>query len=181
MRIIAGKYRHRLIEWPNDIKNIRPTKDRIREAIFSSIGDLSSLRVLDLYAGSGAMGLESLSRNAQHATFVDNNQMAIETIHHNLHSLHIRSDEVSVLHCSDHQAIDTFIQKEEAFDVVFLDPPYQMGEYQSIIDLLLNNNLLTTHGIIVIETQQNIEFKNVFYRQRKDYHYGDIIVTILWR
>ncbi|MFA7032395.1 MAG: 16S rRNA (guanine(966)-N(2))-methyltransferase RsmD [Bacilli bacterium] len=181
MRIIAGKYRHRLIEWPNDIKNIRPTKDRIREAIFSSIGDLSSLRVLDLYAGSGAMGLESLSRNAQHATFVDYNQMAIETIHHNLQSLHIGSDEVSVLRCSDHQAIDTFIQKKESFDVVFLDPPYQMGEYQSIIDLLLNNNLLTTHGIIVIETQQNIEFKNVFYRQRKDYHYGDIIVTILWR
>ncbi|MFA6675915.1 MAG: 16S rRNA (guanine(966)-N(2))-methyltransferase RsmD [Bacilli bacterium] len=181
MRIIAGKYRHRLIEWPDDVKNIRPTKDRIREAIFSSLGDLSSLKVLDLYAGSGAMGLEALSRNAQHATFVDYNQIAIETIHHNLQSLHISNDEVSVLKCSDHQAIDAFIHQKESFDVVFLDPPYQTGDYQSIIELLLTNNLLTTHGIIVIETQCHIEFENVFYRRRKDYQYGEIIVIILWR
>lgn len=181
MRIIAGKYRHRLLFWPDDVKNIRPTKDRIREAIFSSLGDLSDLKVLDLYAGSGAMGIEALSRGAKHATFVDNNKMAVETIHQNLQSLDITSDEAAVLSCNDHQAIDTFIQKKESFDVIFLDPPYQQGEYQLIIDLLLSNNLLSTHGIIVIETQRNIEFKNEFYQKRKDYHYGEIMVIILWR
>ena len=71
MRIVGGKYRHRLISFPDDANQTRPTKDRVREAIFSALGDISHARVLDLYAGSGAMGLEALSRGASHITFVD--------------------------------------------------------------------------------------------------------------
>ena len=64
MRIVAGKYRHRNIIYPNDASHTRPTKDRVREAIFSAIGDINGFRTLDLYAGSGAMGIEALSRGA---------------------------------------------------------------------------------------------------------------------
>ena len=67
MRIIAGKYRHREIVYPNDAEHIRPTKDRIREALFSALGPLDDLNVLDLYGGSGAMAIEALSRHAKEA------------------------------------------------------------------------------------------------------------------
>ena len=71
MRVIAGIYRHRLLKWPDDVKHIRPTKDRIREAIFGALGDINGYTVLDLYAGSGAMGIEAISRGASKAIFVD--------------------------------------------------------------------------------------------------------------
>ena len=90
MRIVGGKYRHRLIEYPNDASHIRPTKDRIREAIFNALGDISGLTVLDLYAGSGAMGIEALSRGAEKCYFVDKNYIAINTIKNNLSSLLIK-------------------------------------------------------------------------------------------
>ena len=78
MRIVGGIYRHRLIEYPNDAEHIRPTKDRIREAIFSAVGDLTNRIGLDLYSGSGAMGIEGLSRGASFMTFVDHNRVAID-------------------------------------------------------------------------------------------------------
>ena len=80
MRIVGGKYRHRLINYPNDMEHTRPTKDRVREAIFSALGDISGARTLDLYAGSGAMGLEALSRGASHITFVDISPLAIKDV-----------------------------------------------------------------------------------------------------
>ena len=71
MRVIAGKYRHRLLKWPEDVAHIRPTKDRIREAIFGALGNIDGFVCLDLYAGSGAMGIEALSRGASKSIFVE--------------------------------------------------------------------------------------------------------------
>ena len=87
MRIVGGKYRHRLISFPDDMAHTRPTKDRIREAVFSALGDISGYRVLDLYAGSGAMGIEAISRGAKHCYFVDKNNIAINCVKENLNSL----------------------------------------------------------------------------------------------
>ena len=89
MRIVGGKYRHRLITWPDDAAHIRPTKDRVREAIFSALNDISDFVVLDLYAGSGAMGIEALSRGAKCAYFVDKNNIAISTVRQNLRDLKV--------------------------------------------------------------------------------------------
>ena len=86
MRIVGGIYRHRIINYPNDAEHIRPTKDRIREAIFSALGDLSGFKGLDLYSGSGAMGIEALSRGASFMTFVDKNKVAINTTKNNISS-----------------------------------------------------------------------------------------------
>ena len=179
MRIVGGIYRSRLISYPDDAKHIRPTKDRIREAIFSAVGDLTNYIGLDLYSGSGAMGIEGLSRGCSFMTFVDNNKVAIETTKKNLSSLKI--DNAEVLFMDDELAINKFINNQKKFDIIFLDPPYKLGQYEKIISLLLNNNLLSERGIIVIESDHDIEVDESYFARKRDYKYGEIKVRILWR
>jgi len=181
MRIVGGKYRHRLIVFPDDMAHTRPTKDRIREAIFSAIGDITGYRVLDLYAGSGAMGIEALSRGANHATFVDVSLPAIKAIRENLDSLKVAESEYDILKTSDLSAIALFKDNNVKFDLVFLDPPYEKGEYGNIVTLLLDNNLLSENAIIVIESNQQVKLENIDYQKNKEYHYGEIMVFIFWR
>ena len=179
MRVIGGIYKRRLLTWPDDASHIRPTKDRIRESIFSALGPLDGLKSLDLYSGSGAMGIESLSRGCSHATFVDNNKIAIETTKKNISSLGITN--AKVLYMDDMSAINTFINNKEVFDILFLDPPYQEGRYSEVISLFINNKLLSEHAIIVIESNRDIDFPEEWYQRRKDYQYGEVKVIILWR
>ena len=181
MRIVGGKYRHRLIVFPDDMEHTRPTKDRIREAIFSAIGDINGYRVLDLYAGSGAMGIEALSRGAKHTTFVDISLPAIKAINENLSSLKVDPNEYRVLKKSDLQAIEEFKNNNEQFDLVILDPPYEEGKYENIVNSLKDNNLLSEKAIIVMEANRPISLENIDYQKNKEYHYGEIMVFIYWR
>jgi len=181
MRIVGGKYRHRIITFPDDMAHTRPTKDRIREAVFSAIGDISDYRVLDLYAGSGAMGIEALSRGASHATFVDISPLAIKTISENIRNLKINEKECEIIKKPDLIAIESFKERNIKFDLVILDPPYEQGEYEKIVDLLYNNNLLSDKAIIVMEANRPITLENIDYQKNKEYHYGEIMVFIYWR
>ena len=181
MRIVGGKYRHRLISFPDDMAHTRPTKDRIREAVFSALGDINGYRVLDLYAGSGAMGIEALSRGAKHATFVDVSALAIKTIKDNITSLKIDPSEYEIIKNKDLGAIESFKQNNRQFDLVILDPPYELGEYEKIVELLYNNSLLSDNAIIVMEANRQITLENVDYQKNKEYHYGEITVYIYWR
>ena len=181
MRIVGGIYRHRLISFPDDMAHTRPTKDRIREAVFSALGDINGYRVLDLYAGSGAMGIEALSRGASHATFVDISPLAIKTIKDNITSLKIDNNEYEIIKNKDINAIETFKQKGIQFDLVILDPPYELGEYEKIVELLYNNSLLSNKAIIVMEANRQIALENIDYQKNKEYHYGEITVYIYWR
>ena len=178
MRIVGGKYRHRVIIYPDDATHTRPTKDRVREAIFSAIGDISNARVLDLYAGSGAMGIEALSRGASHCTFVDISLIAIKTIKENLNNLKIDNNEYEVIKNKDINAIESFKNK---FDLIILDPPYEEGQYELIVDLLKEKDLLSEHAIIVMEANRFIKLENIDYIKNKEYHYGEINVFIYWR
>ena len=180
MRIVGGKYRHRLISFPDD-SHTRPTKDRIREAIFSALGDISNSIVLDLYAGSGAMGLEALSRGAKKAFFVDISALAVKAIKDNVTSLKINDEEYQIIKDKDVNAISLFKKENQQFDIIFLDPPYQEGEYQKILNLLLDNDLLKEKAIIVIEANRSIKLENIDYQKNKEYHYGEIQVCIYWR
>lgn len=179
MRIVGGIYKRRLITYPDDAEHIRPTKDRVREAIFSALGDLSNYRGLDLYSGSGAMGIEGLSRGCSFMTFVDQNKVAILTTKNNLSSLKINNAEV--LFMSDVDAIEVFTKKKQKFDIVFLDPPYKLGKYEEIISLIIKNDLLNENAIIVIESDHDVLLPSSIYKQRRDYKYGEIKVSILWR
>ena len=181
MRIVGGKYRHRLIIYPDDMEHTRPTKDRIREAIFSALGDISNANALDLYAGSGAMGLEALSRGAKKCAFVDVSPIAIETIKGNLDNLKITPEEYILIKDKDINALERFKTLNQKFDLVFLDPPYEQGQYQQIMDLLISKDLLSEHATIVIEANRDVNLENIEYQKKKDYHYGEIKVFIYWR
>ena len=178
MRIVGGKYRHRLIVYPDDATHTRPTKDRVREAIFSAIGDISNYNVLDLYAGSGAMGIEALSRGASHCVFVDSSLIAIKTIKENVSNLKIPENEYEIIKNRDLVAIDSF---KEKFDLIILDPPYEEGQYEMIVNLLKEKDLISENAIIVMEANRPIVLENIDYKKNKEYHYGDIMVFIYWR
>lgn len=181
MRVIAGIYRHRLLKWPDDVKHIRPTKDRIREAIFGALGDINSFTCLDLYSGSGAMGIEAISRGASKAIFVDISPVALSVTKENLKSLGIPSQVASVYALEDKQAIKKLSEEGYQFDLIILDPPYQEGKYEEIIYLLKHNKLLKEHCIIVTECDHDITLPIEDFSKVRNYKYGEIRVNILWR
>ena len=181
MRIVGGKYRHRLIIYPDDMEHTRPTKDRIREAIFSALGDITNRAALDLYAGSGAMGLEALSRGSNKCAFVDVSPIAIKTIKSNLDNLKISAEEYILIKDKDINALEKFKATNQKFDLVFLDPPYEQGQYQMIVEQLVNNNLLNDYAVLVIEANRDVNLENIEYQKKKEYHYGEIKVFIYWR
>ena len=181
MRIVGGKYRHRLINYPDDMEHTRPTKDRIREAIFSALGDITNRVALDLYAGSGAMGLEAISRGAKHCAFVDVSALAIKTIKENIASLKLNDEEYQLIKDKDINALELFKNNKKKFDLVFLDPPYEQGDYQRIVELLINNDLLNNGSVLVIEANHDVNLENIDYQKKKEYHYGEIKVFIYWR
>ena len=181
MRVIGGKYRHRLLSWPEDVKHIRPTKDRIREAIFNALNDIEGLKSLDLYSGSGSMGIESLSRGCSFCTFVDINKIALKTTGDNLKSLNINKNEYEIIPMEDMKALESFKQKGQFFDLIFLDPPYKEGKYEEVISYILNNSLISEKGIIVVESDHEVNFDSEAFKQIRKYTYGEIKVWILWR
>ena len=181
MRVVAGKYRHRLLIYPDDATHTRPTKDRVREAIFSALGDISDLTVLDLYAGSGAMGIEALSRGAKHATFVDISPIAIKVIKDNITNLKIPNDEYAVIKDKDFSALAYFKNNHQKFDLVILDPPYEEGQYEKVIETMIKDDLLSENAILVLEANRHITLENIDYQKNKEYHYGEIMVFIYWR
>ena len=181
MRIVAGKYRHRNIIYPDDATHTRPTKDRVREAIFSAVGDINGARVLDLYAGSGAMGIEALSRGASHATFVDISPIAIKTVKANLDNLKVSSVEYEIIKNKDINALDYLKQKGNKFDLIILDPPYEEGQYELIIERMKELDLISENAILVLEANRVVKLENIEYQRNKEYHYGEIMVFIYWR
>ena len=118
MRVVAGEFKGRRLHAPRG-RRTRPTADRVREALFSILGDVGGLRVLDLFAGSGALGIEALSRGASAAVFVDRDPRAIAAIRRNLDAIGVRAE----LHRRD---VLGFVSAAagEAYDLVLADPPY---------------------------------------------------------
>lgn len=156
MRIISGKYRSRkLIE--GNSKITRPTMDRIKEAFFSSIGNkIHDSLFVDLFAGTGSIGLEAISRGCLKSYFVDNNNEAIKTIKENINLLSINNYEIFF-----GNYVDFLNSKKGAkFDFFYIDPPYKMAEaYDMSIDLIVKNNLLKSYGLIIIEKPLKLEIK----------------------
>ncbi len=179
MRIIAGKYRHRKIYWPTD-PNIRPTKDRIREAVFSALGDLSSFSFLDLYAGSGAMGLEAISRGASFVAFNDMSPTAISCIQTNIKELNI-TEPHQVLLSDDISALNKFKKENVTFDIIFMDPPYKDERYIEVISKIIADGILSSRGIIICESNHPLNVDESWFSKVKVYKYGEIFVTMYRR
>jgi 16S rRNA (guanine966-N2)-methyltransferase len=150
VRIVAGAYRGRRIEAPRG-RSTRPTSDRVREALFSIFGPIEGVRVLDLYAGSGALGIEALSRGAAEAVFVDSDARAVAAIKANLEALGI---DARVHRRDAFSWLGSAAAGEEAFDLVFADPPYSSASRTAgrLSDLL--PPLLTETSVTVTESDK---------------------------
>lgn len=150
MRIIAGKHRSRNIDAPEG-KSVRPTTDRMRERIFSMLQHhrypaLLNARVADLYAGTGALGLEALSRGAGHATFVEKTQSTFSCLKKNVASLG-EDDNTSLMKISAR----SLPFANEPYDIIFMDPPYHKGMVEPTLYCLLERNWLAEDGVIIAE------------------------------
>ena len=126
MRIVAGRFGGRRIGTVQGDAT-RPTTDRVREALFSILGPLDDARVLDLFAGSGALAIEALSRGAAHATLVEKDAWAAQVITRNLETLGIGAQEAELLRMPAERALRTARERGDAYDLVFLDPPYRQA------------------------------------------------------
>jgi 16S rRNA (guanine966-N2)-methyltransferase len=124
VRVIAGRYGGRRLVVPPG-RLVRPTADRVREALFSILGDVGGARVLDLFAGSGALGLEALSRGAAHVVFVERAAAAWTAIDANLVALGVPEADVTRRRRDAFAALSTAREARETYDLVFIDPPYR--------------------------------------------------------
>ncbi|WP_300297407.1 16S rRNA (guanine(966)-N(2))-methyltransferase RsmD [Anaerosolibacter sp.] len=182
MRVIAGKLRGRKIKAPDGM-HTRPTTDRVKESIFSMIYPyIIDSTVLDLFAGSGSLGIEALSRGAEKAYFVDNNKQSLSIVKENLINLGLL-DQSIVLLAEAMKALKDISLKDQIFDIIFLDPPYMKGFIIPCIETIKENGLLNIDGIIVIE--HNVE--DVLPAEVgdlikiKDRRYGDTNISIYSR
>lgn len=127
LRVIAGEWRGRRLQTPPG-DHTRPTSDRVREAVFSMLGPLDEdMRVLDLFAGTGAMGIEALSRGAGHAVFCDEDRRALEVIRGNLATLGAGPDVATVARGDARTVLQDARRRADTYDLIFLDPPYQLA------------------------------------------------------
>lgn len=153
MRIISGKHRGTKLYTLEGL-NTRPTLDRVKEPLFSILqNELPEAVILDLFAGSGALGLEAISRGAQKAILCDNSDKAIHIIEQNVDKLKSKS-EIQILKNDYLKALEILKTKKERFDIIFLDPPYNTDFAEKASETILQNDLLKDDGIIVIETDR---------------------------
>lgn len=169
MRIIAGTYKSRIIKYPKT-QNTRPTKDNVRLAIFNVLGDITNKVVLDLFSGSGAYGIEAISRGASYCYFNDKNYSAYKCILENLSSLTITNYYLSKLDYE--QAINYISEQKQKIDIVFLDPPYYDGLYGDVLDKLIP--VLNEHSVVIVEIDKRLNYQlNNKYCLIKEKIYGD--------
>jgi 16S rRNA (guanine966-N2)-methyltransferase len=176
MRVIAGTFGGRRLKAPHG-RETRPTSDRVREALFSMLGELDGERVLDLFAGTGALGIEALSRGAGAAVFVERDAAAAAVLSENLSTLGIDSKEARVLRGDALDALRSALRSQETYDLIFIDPPYsQTGEWGSKLSETLPG-LLAPKGRIVVEFDRRapLELDLPVFRERR---YGDTTITI---
>ncbi len=167
MRVIAGKYRHRIIKECN-LEGTRETQDRIREAIFNSLGPSINGKVLDLFCGSGALAIEAYSRGASYLYLNDFNKEALKVAKSNLDSLGILDYKLFNL---DYLAC--LKELKETFDYVFLDPPYKYTDVKGIIEALYFNNIVNNNTIIVFEMASTTNYlESTYYELVKEKRYG---------
>ena len=168
VRVVAGTARGRRLVAPKGVE-VRPTSDRVREATFNSlasVGALAGARVLDLFAGSGALGIEALSRGAEHATFVDSSRAAVMAIEENLATCGL-GDRATVVRS---QAAEHLRRAPGPYDLALLDPPYASDDWQRLLSEV-------RAAVLVVESDREIE-QPPHVEVRRVRRYGGTVVTI---
>lgn len=182
MRVISGTARGKKLLSQEGL-NTRPTLDRVKEALFNIIQfDIVGSKVLDLFSGSGALGIEALSRGAKYAVFCDNNKEAQIIIEKNIENT--KQKEKSRIYKSDYlETLDKLNKNKDKFDIIFLDPPYKKDFALIALQKIVEYDLLTKEGIIVLETNdanKKKEIENInkikIFDERK---YGKVILIFI--
>ncbi len=180
MRIIGGESRGRIIRLPGACR-IRPTTDRVKGALFNILGSIEGKSFLDLYAGSGNVGLEALSRGAYTSVFIEKDPRLIETIKENLRSLGFEG-RAEVVAADGEEGIKSLKKRGERFDLLFADPPYEEGFITNIVTYLDKAELLAENGIIILQhslrepLEQSVTEALSVSDQRR---YGDTLLSFL--
>jgi 16S rRNA (guanine966-N2)-methyltransferase len=188
MRVIAGRLGGRRLQAPPG-RVTRPTSDRVREAVFAMLGSVEGARVLDLFAGTGALGIEALSRGARSAVFVERDAGALRALNANLEALAIAPETVEVRRADALQALRTASARQETYDLLFIDPPYGRarpaptasappiaGRWGPELSAILPS-LLSPGARVVVESDRRapLELELPLERHRR---YGDTSITI---
>ena len=177
LRIVAGKWRSRLLPIP-DVEGLRPTSERIRETLFNWLGPrIHGMRCLDLYAGTGALGLEALSRDAAEVVFVESSSTALQALRHSVETLQaagadiVHGDAMAYLRRS----------KPESFDIVFLDPPFADNSIDDLCRLIAERRLLRPAGCVYIEQDRQAPLPDLpeGWQVRKSKTAGNVRYSLL--
>ncbi len=149
LRLVSGSAKGRKLKGPQNA-SIRPAAARVRKSLFDILGNLEGYRILDLFAGTGSMGLEALSRGAHHVTFVDAQRAAISLLRHNLQVTGF-SSQATLIGKNAALAIGELKHQKKCFDIIFLDPPYDQGLVDATLRQLTPHELLEADGIVLCE------------------------------
>ncbi|HEY8463714.1 MAG TPA: 16S rRNA (guanine(966)-N(2))-methyltransferase RsmD [Bacillota bacterium] len=180
MRVITGKYRGRVLKGPKHA-GVRPTADRVKEALFNIIGPkIAGADFLDLFAGTGGIGIEALSRGAQSVVFVDANAASIRLLKQNLHFVD-PEERVRIIHAPAAKALNLLAAEAACFDITFLDPPFEAALLAQAIKLVFEKRLLKPGGILVAEHPRKLEQLFFDGLEKRVYHYGDISLSFFYK
>ncbi|MFO8053428.1 MAG: 16S rRNA (guanine(966)-N(2))-methyltransferase RsmD [Candidatus Omnitrophota bacterium] len=177
MQILGGELKGRKIQVP---ARIRPVSQRVKKSCFDIISDLlESKTVLDLYAGSGSLGIEALSRGASRAVFVDKSKTSIKSINNNINSLNLKRN--AEIYCKKSSlAIQYLCRKKTFFDLIFLDPPYYKGLLIKSLQLLESYDILARSGYLIGFCYENDQYakkyKNFSLIIKKSYGQSDLLI-----
>lgn len=176
MRVITGSARGRRLKTPDDY-DIRPTTDNVKESLFNIIQfDIEGRRVLDLFAGTGQLGIECLSRGAREAVFVDNCREAVKIVKENLKSCGLYGTVVQ-------QDALSYLKGCGRFDLIFVDPPYDAGLYESVLEIVNSIDILSDGGIIICESRRDRAMPQMRepYKKGKEYVYGKVKLCVYFK
>jgi 16S rRNA (guanine966-N2)-methyltransferase len=163
VRVIAGKYRSRLLKGPGTMR-LRPTSDRLRETLFNVLGPaVEGSLFIDVFAGTGAIGIEAISRGAAEVIFVESNAKATALVRQNLESLKIQSTEV--IQADAVGGLERIGGRHVVADFIFVDPPYENWEdYSRVLEFLDTSHLIAPQGVVIIEHHYKTELPERFAR-----------------
>lgn len=161
VRIISGLYRGRRLQTSSGL-DVRPTSDRLRETLFNILApQIRGAHFLDLCAGSGAIGIEALSRHATHITFVDQSRRVCDIIKANLQTLKI-GDEARILNCEALAAIRQLEGEGETFDIIYFDPPYASELYEPVLGRLTTSQIIGDGTLIIVEHRKKVRLESEY-------------------
>jgi 16S rRNA (guanine966-N2)-methyltransferase len=181
MKIIAGEYKGRIIEMPD---GIRPTSDKVRESLFEILKNrIEGTSFLDLYSGSGAIGIEALSRGAKNVVFVDNNRNCMSVLKANLAKLGVSEGLYGIYIKDSIDGIKTLQGSGSCFDAVFLDPPYYKDLAKNTLIGLAGCDILTPNALVIAEVfkKESLPEQLGVFRKIRSCKYGDTLLEFFRR